>query len=126
MFLAGDTALTAAGATLAANLKAVVASSPTAVKVAQADQAYATGVSGFDDQLLNLGATGTVGASVNAFVNAEEKVITDVLAISQLPPNTPAWTSRATADAAASEAADSGLRKALGLPPAPTQSPPTA
>jgi pimeloyl-ACP methyl ester carboxylesterase len=126
VFLAGDTALTAAGTALAANLKAVVASSPTAVKVAQADQVYATVVSGFDDQLLNLGATGTVGASVNAFVNAEEKVITDVLAISELPPNTPAWTSRATADAAASEAADSGLRKALGLPPAPTQSPPTA
>ena len=124
VFLAGDTALTVAGTALAANLKAVVASSPTAVKVAQSDQAYATVVSGFDDQLLSLGAPGTVGASVDAFVDAEEKVITDVLAISELPPNTPAWTTRATADPAASQTANNGLlRKALGLPPAPTQSP---
>jgi pimeloyl-ACP methyl ester carboxylesterase len=122
VFLAGDTALTMAATTLAANLK-VVASSPTAVKVAQADQAYATVVSGFDDQLLNLGATGTAGASVNAFVNAEEKLITDVLAISELPPNTPAWITRATADEAASKSANDALRKVLGLPPAPTQSP---
>ena len=122
VLLAGDTALTAAGTTLAANLKSVAASSPTAEKVAQADQAYATAVSGFDDQLLNLGATGTVGTSVNAFVNAEEKLITDVLAISQLPPNTPAWTTRSTADAAASISANSALRKVLGLPPAPTRS----
>jgi pimeloyl-ACP methyl ester carboxylesterase len=121
--LAGNTALTMAATTLAANLKAVAASGPTVVKVAQADQAYATVVSGFDDQLLNLGATGIVGASVNAFANAEEKVITDVLALSELPPNTPAWTTRATADEAASKSANNGLRQDLGLPPAPTQSP---
>jgi pimeloyl-ACP methyl ester carboxylesterase len=121
--LSGDTALTMAATTLAANLKAVVASSPTIVKVAQADQAYATVVSGFDDQLLNLGATGTVGAGVNAFANAEEKVITDVLALSELPPNTPAWTARAAADEAAAQTANNGLRQDLGLPPAPTQSP---
>jgi pimeloyl-ACP methyl ester carboxylesterase len=121
--LAGDTALTMASTTLAASLKSVAASSPTVVKVAQADQVYATAISGFDDQLLNLGATGSVGAAVNAFVNAEEKLITDVLAISELPPNTPAWTTRATADTAASEAANNGLRNALGLPPALTPSP---
>lgn|GEM_PF-139126 len=125
-FLTGQNALTTAGTTLAASLKSVAASSPTAVRTAQADQAYATVVSAFDDQLLNLGATGTIGAAVNAFVNAEEKLITDVLATSELSTaDSSTWTTRATADAAASKSANNALRKALGLPPAPTQSPPT-
>jgi pimeloyl-ACP methyl ester carboxylesterase len=122
--LAGDAALTKGSASLAANLS-MVASSPTAVRTAQADQAYATVVSAVDDQLLNLGATGSVGAAVDAFVNAEEKLITDVLAISELPPNTAAWTTRATADEAESKSTNNALRKALGLPPEPNQSPST-
>jgi pimeloyl-ACP methyl ester carboxylesterase len=126
-FLAGQNAVTAAGTTLAANLKSVAASSSTALRTAQADQVYASVVSGFGDQLLDLDATGTVGAAVSAFVSAEEKLLTDVLATSQLSTaDSSTWTTRTTADAAASETTNNRLRKALGLPPAPTASPSAA
>jgi pimeloyl-ACP methyl ester carboxylesterase len=125
-FLAGQNAVTVAGTTLGASLKSIAASNPTAVRTSQADQSYALVVSGFDDQLLDFGATGTVGAAVNAFVNAEEKLLTDVLAAPELSSaDSSDWTTRATADAAAAKSANNGLRKVIGLPPAPTQSPAT-
>jgi pimeloyl-ACP methyl ester carboxylesterase len=125
-FLTGQAAVTVAGTTLGASLKSVAASNPTTLKTAQAAQTYAAVVSASDDQLLDLAATGSVEPALDAFVNAEEKLITDVLALSELSTaDSSTWTTRATADGAAAKSANNELRQMLRLPPAPAQSPST-
>ena len=52
----------------------------TPAQVALIDQPCAAALTKLDEQLLNFGATGTVGAAIATFVHADENLIDDVLA----------------------------------------------
>src|SRR5208282_5305650 len=69
--------LSLAGKTWNSELKAL--NSDTKAQVAQTDQPFATALTKFDDQLLNFGATGPVGAAITTSVHADEHLIDDVL-----------------------------------------------
>lgn len=117
-FLAGQARTTPAGQTWDAELKALPPD-PTALQVAMIDQPFAAALSTFDNQLLDFGATGTVGAAITTFVDADEHVINDVTALSaQSSSMLGTWKTTITNDAGAAQSAAAALRKTLGLPPA--------
>jgi len=114
--------VTAATRTSQAAVKALP-SSPTSAQLAAIEAAYAGTIAAFDEQLLNLGTSGSVDDAVKALVDANEKLVTDALALSAQSNSTAAsWAARATADNQAVQVASAAVRKALGLPAA-SQSP---
>jgi pimeloyl-ACP methyl ester carboxylesterase len=122
VFQTGETNVTAATRTSQAAVKALP-SSPTSAQLAAIEAAYAGTIAAFDEQLLNLGTSGSVDDAVKALVDANEKLVTDALALSAQSNSTAAsWAARATADNQAVQVASAAVRKALGLPAA-SQSP---
>ena len=130
-FLAGETALDAAGETWVSQLKGlsaqpassgighVVSPTPTAAQVDGIDQPFANAFAALDGQLLSAGATGTAGAAVATLVTADERLAEDVLALPGLSgPASKSWGTTLKADSNAEQTAKAALRKALGLPPA--------
>ena len=115
-FLADQAPLSLAGKTWNSELKAL--NSDTPAQVALTDQPFATALTKFDDQLLNFGATGPVGAAITTSVHAEEHLIDDVLALAVQSSSTlGTWKTAITKDTRAGQNAAAALRKALGLPP---------
>ena len=64
--------------------------------VADADSRFAHAFVAFDESLLDWGASGTPGALVTSLVTADDKVMTDVLALTGSPPAT--WSATVAAD----------------------------
>jgi pimeloyl-ACP methyl ester carboxylesterase len=105
----------AAGTKWVAQLKKLSAKS-TAQDLASIDLAFADGDGTFDDELLGYGATGDLGASIEAFVSADELIVRDVLAFGvQLGAKAKKWTTTIKNDSQAELAAENVLRHQLGL-----------
>jgi hypothetical protein len=116
-FLADEAPLGPSGKTWGSRLKALP-SNRTSAQIAVIDQPYAAALAAFDSQLLNFGATGTAAAAIKTFVDADENVINDVLALSVQSVSTfSTWEARITKDGGTSGDAAAALRKALGLAP---------
>ena len=128
-FRSGDAAVVAAGKTWLSQLKAlssppessgigdVKSASPTAAEVDAIDLPFADAIGELDATLLSAGATGRVGAAITAFVTAEDRLATDVLALPGVSGSIAAtWTPAIKADSAAAQRAKTALRTALGLP----------
>ena len=114
-FLADQAPLSLAGKTGNSELKALNSDTPT--QVALTDQPFATALTKFDDQLLNFGATGPVGAAITTSVHADEHLIDDVLALAMQSSSTlGTWKTAITKDTRTGQNAAAALRKALGLP----------
>jgi pimeloyl-ACP methyl ester carboxylesterase len=126
-FLAGEATVRAAGKAWISQLKGlspqssssgigdVKTASPTAVQVDAIDQPFASALAGLDARLLAAGATGTVGNAITAFVTADERLATDILALAGLSGSAAtAWTPTIKADSAAEQRTEAALRTALG------------
>jgi pimeloyl-ACP methyl ester carboxylesterase len=134
----GEAQVIAAGTTWAARLKALstpsaappvpgmaAPASPTAAEVAGIDQPFARTIGHLDYGLLSAGASGTLGSAITAFVTADEKLASDILALGGLTgPAAKTWQATITQDSNAGQQAQAALRKALGLPGAPNRAGP--
>jgi pimeloyl-ACP methyl ester carboxylesterase len=117
-FLAGQAPLSLAGKTWDSELTALN-SDATPAQVALIDQPFAAALTKLDEQLLNFGATGTVGAAITTFVHADQNLIDDVLARSMQNSSTlGTWKTAITQDTRTEQNSTAALREALGLPPA--------
>jgi pimeloyl-ACP methyl ester carboxylesterase len=86
--------------------------------LARIDVTLASTGEAFDDEMLGFGATGSLGATITASVNANERNITDLLALGALSGATATSYKKTSAhDGAVGEALNNALRKQLGLPP---------
>ena len=117
-FLAAQAPLSLASKTWNPELKTLKPYA-TPAQVALIDHPFAAALTKLDDQLLNFGATVTVGAAITTFVHADENLIDDVLARAVQHSSTlGTWKTAITQDTRTTQNAAAALRKALGLPPA--------
>jgi len=108
------------GAKWVAGLKSLTSAS-SAQELARIDVAEADSDSAFDDALLGYGATGTLGANIDAVSNADELIARDVLALgAQSAASTKKWTATIKDDGKVVVAAEDTLRRQLGLAPLST------
>lgn len=116
-FLAAQAPLSLAGKTWNPELKTLKPDA-TPAQVALIDHPFAAALTKLDDQLLNFGATGTVGAAITTFVHADENLIDMLARAAQHSSTLGTWKTAITQDTRATQNAAAALRKALGLPPA--------
>ncbi len=122
VFTADESRVVAAGRTLESRLRAVDHATATTPEVAVIDLPYVAALDRLDYDLLTAGATGSMLADITRFVQADEKLATDVAALGEQSRSAvPRWETRTTADAVAAARADDALSAALGLP-APSRS----
>jgi hypothetical protein len=128
-FLAGEARIASAGKTWVSRLKALTAkpianqigyvpASPTADQIADIDQPFASAITDLDYQLLSAGITGTAGDAITTFVTADEKLASDIRALSALSTSFGTWQATTTRDTDVEQRAAAVLRKDLELPPA--------
>jgi pimeloyl-ACP methyl ester carboxylesterase len=105
-----------AGTRWVAKLKSLTSKS-TPEDLARIDLSLGDAVGALDDELLSFGATSNLGAAVVAYVNAEERSLSDVLALGALSGST-AKTYKATSarDGLAGVTLGNALRRLLNLP----------
>jgi pimeloyl-ACP methyl ester carboxylesterase len=119
-YLADQKASNSAGRRWTSGLKSLTDSS-TAQDLARIDLRFADALGAFDDELLGYGATGTLGTSVSALVNADELVVRDVLALAvQSGSKAKAWTTTIGNDGKVVLALENALRRHFGLAPITT------
>jgi len=107
----------AAGTAWVAGLKKLTSKSK-AQDLAQLDLRLADAEGTFEDEMLGLGATGSLGKSVTAVVSADELVVRDLLAFGvQSGPQAKQWATTIKNDGNVVLAAEDTLRHQLGLAP---------
>jgi hypothetical protein len=107
----------AAGTAWVAGLKKLTSKS-SAQDLARLDLRLADAEGTFDDELLGYGASGSLGKSVSAIVNADELVVRDLLAFgAQSGPQAKQWAATIKSDGNVVLAAEDSLRHQLGLAP---------
>ena len=116
-YLAGFKTEQSAGTKWETAIKSLTSKSP-AQDLARIDVSLADAVGAFDDELLSFGATGSLGASVKALVNANERSVNDLLALGALS-GAAAKNYKTTSahDGKVAEALGNALRRQLNLPP---------
>jgi pimeloyl-ACP methyl ester carboxylesterase len=116
-YLAGFKTELSAGKVWEAAAKALTSKS-TAQDLARIDVSLADVAGAFDEELLSFGATGSLGAALSASVNANERNVTDLLALGGLS-GAAAKNYKATSahDGAVGQTLSNALRRRLNLPP---------
>jgi pimeloyl-ACP methyl ester carboxylesterase len=116
-YLANYKLSNAAGTAWVAGLKKLTSKS-SAQDLARLDLRLADAEGTFDDELLGYGASGSLGKSVSAIVNADELVVRDLLAFgAQSGPQAKQWAATIKSDGNVVLAAEDSLRHQLGLAP---------
>jgi pimeloyl-ACP methyl ester carboxylesterase len=108
--------VTSAGKIWVSKLKLLTSTSPPR-DIALLDVSLADVVGAFDDEMLNFGATGALGAAVKLSVNAEERSVRDLLALGSLSGSlAKSYTATATHDDAVALTLENALRRQFNLP----------
>jgi pimeloyl-ACP methyl ester carboxylesterase len=116
-YLAGFKTETLAGTKWETAAKSLTAKS-TAQDLARIDVTLADVAGAFDEELLSFGATGSLGAALTASVNANERNVTDLLALGALSgAAAKAYKATSAHDGVVGETLSNALRRRLNLPP---------
>jgi hypothetical protein len=106
-----------AGTQWVAALKSLTSKS-SSQDLARDDVSLSDAVGALDDELLSFGATGSLGASITAFVHADERGVRDVLALGALSGSlAKSYKATSAHDGAVTVTLGNALRRQLNLPP---------